>query len=50
MQAKRLLEQAGLRRELGARAREIVLRGKDWKILAHRYVNIYDSAIRNFGL
>ena len=50
MQAKRLLEQAGLRRELGARAREIVLREKDWKILAHRYVNIYDSAIRNLGL
>jgi PEP-CTERM/exosortase A-associated glycosyltransferase len=46
-QAKRLMENAGMRRELGTRAREMVLREKDWNILAQRYVSIYDAAMRN---
>jgi glycogen(starch) synthase len=48
-QAQRLIGQEALRRELGARAREVVLREKDWKILAQRYLAIYDAAIRNLG-
>ena len=47
VQAKRLLGDAGLRRDLGIRAREFVLREKDWKVLARRYVDVYDFAIRN---
>jgi len=46
-QAKRLLAQANLRRKLGEEAREFILREKDWKVLAQRYIHIYDSAIRN---
>jgi PEP-CTERM/exosortase A-associated glycosyltransferase len=46
-QANRLLRQENLRRELGARAREIILQEKDWKIIASRYLAIYDAAIRN---
>jgi PEP-CTERM/exosortase A-associated glycosyltransferase len=46
-QAQRLIGQEALRRELGAHAREVILREKDWKILAQRYVGIYDAAMRN---
>jgi PEP-CTERM/exosortase A-associated glycosyltransferase len=46
-QAKRLTENERMRRELGARARDAVLREKDWKTLAQRYVSIYDAAMRN---
>jgi glycosyltransferase involved in cell wall biosynthesis len=46
-QAKRLTENEGMRRELGARARDAVLREKDWRALAQRYVSIYDAAMRN---
>jgi len=46
-QAKRLLAQPNLRRKLGEEAREFILRAKDWKVLAQRYIHIYDSAIRN---
>jgi glycogen(starch) synthase len=46
-QAQRLIGQKSLRRELGARALEVILREKDWKILAQRYVGIYDAAMRN---
>jgi glycosyltransferase involved in cell wall biosynthesis len=46
-QAKRLTENEGMRRVLGARARDAVLREKDWKTLAQRYVSIYDAAMRN---
>ena len=48
-QAQRLIGEESLRRELGARARELILREKDWKILARRYVGIYEAAIRNMG-
>jgi glycogen synthase len=48
-QSQRLIGQESLRRELGARARELILREKDWKILAQRYVSIYDAAARNIG-
>ena len=47
VQAKRLIEDGEMRCELGARAREVVLREKDWKTLAQRYVAIYDVATRN---
>jgi PEP-CTERM/exosortase A-associated glycosyltransferase len=46
-QAKRILEDSEMRRQLGARAREVILREKDWKTLARRYVSIYDAALRN---
>jgi PEP-CTERM/exosortase A-associated glycosyltransferase len=46
-QAKRLLAQPNLRRKLGEEALEFILREKDWKVLAQRYIHIYDSAIRN---
>jgi glycogen synthase len=46
-QAQRLLESEGLRNELGARARAVVLEEKDWKIIARRYLDVYEAAIRN---
>jgi PEP-CTERM/exosortase A-associated glycosyltransferase len=46
-QVKRLTENEGTRRELGARAREVILREKDWKTLSQRYIAIYDAAMRN---
>lgn len=46
-QVKRLLKNERMRRELGERAREVVLREKDWKTLARRYVAIYGAAMRN---
>jgi len=47
VQAKRVLAQATLRRKLGEEAREFILREKDWNVLARRYIDIYDFAIRN---
>jgi glycogen(starch) synthase len=47
MQAKRLLAETSLRRKLGEQAREFILREKDWKVLAQRYIDVYDFAIRN---
>jgi PEP-CTERM/exosortase A-associated glycosyltransferase len=47
LQAKRMLTDANLRRKLGEEAREFILREKDWKVLAQRYIDIYDFAIRN---
>lgn len=44
-QAERLLRDEEWRRELGKRAREIILREKDWKVLAGRYEEIYDLAV-----
>src|SRR6266851_5369937 len=46
-QAKRLLSQTSLQRKLGQEARQFILREKDWKVLARRYIDIYDFAIRN---
>jgi glycogen(starch) synthase len=47
MQAKKLLSQTSLQRKLGAEAREFILREKDWKVLAQRYIDVYDFAIRH---
>ncbi len=46
-QAKRLLSQTRLQRKLGEQAREFILREKDWKILAQRYIDVYDFAMRH---
>ncbi len=45
-QAKRLLSETSLQRRLGEQAREFILREKDWNVLAQRYINIYDFAMR----
>lgn len=45
-QAKRLLSETSLQRRLGEQAREFILREKDWDVLARRYTNIYDFAMR----
>lgn len=42
-QARRLLEQPQLRARLGMRARESILREKDWNVLVERYANLYNS-------
>jgi PEP-CTERM/exosortase A-associated glycosyltransferase len=47
VQAKRLLSQTSLQCKLGAEARKFILREKDWKVLAQRYIDVYDFAIRN---
>jgi PEP-CTERM/exosortase A-associated glycosyltransferase len=46
-QAKKLLSQTSLQRKLGEEAREFILREKDWKVLARRYIDIYEFAIRS---
>jgi PEP-CTERM/exosortase A-associated glycosyltransferase len=46
-QARRLLLQPALQRKLGEDAREFVLREKDWNVLARRYVDVYEFAVRN---
>jgi glycogen synthase len=45
-QAERLIRNGGLRRELGERARQEVLRQKDWKVVAQRYQTVYATALR----
>ena len=47
VQAQRLLAQTSLRRKLGEESRQFILREKDWKVLAQRYINVYDFAIRH---
>lgn len=46
-QAQRLLKDETLRARLGKRAQQMILRDKDWKILARRYEEVYEAAIRN---
>ena len=46
-QAKRILSQPNLQQKLGEEARKFILREKDWNVLAQRYVDIYDYAIRH---
>ena len=46
-QAKRLLSETNLQRRLGEEAREFILREKDWNVLAQRYLNVYDFAMRH---
>lgn len=45
-QADRLIADENFRRELGQRARQEILRAKDWAILAGRYVDVYEYARR----
>lgn len=47
VQAKRLLSQTSLQCKLGEEARKFILREKDWNVLAQRYIDVYDFAIRN---
>lgn len=47
VQAQKLLAQTSLRRKLGEESRQFILREKDWKVLAQRYINVYDFAIRH---
>jgi len=47
VQAKRLLSQTSLRRKLGEEAREFILREKDWRVLAQRYIEVYDFALQH---
>jgi PEP-CTERM/exosortase A-associated glycosyltransferase len=46
-QTRRLLQDPVLRCKLGAQARQVVAREKDWKVLARLYEGIYDEAVRN---
>jgi len=45
--ARRLLSETNLQRKLGEEAREFILREKDWDVLAQRYLNVYDFAMRH---
>lgn len=46
-QAERLISSPVLRQQLGERGREMILRDKDWKVLARRYQGIYDFVLRH---
>jgi hypothetical protein len=48
-QAERLMGSAVLRWQLGHRGREMVLRDKDWKVLARRYQAVYDFVSQRRG-
>jgi PEP-CTERM/exosortase A-associated glycosyltransferase len=48
-QAERLISQPELRHQLGERGREMILRDKDWKVLARRYEAIYDFVSKQRG-
>jgi PEP-CTERM/exosortase A-associated glycosyltransferase len=48
-QAERLVRNATLRHEIGKRAREEILREKDWKVLARRYEVVYRYALDQHG-
>ncbi len=47
LQAQRLLTEEQLRRRLGVQAREVILREREWKVLAQRYIAVYDAAFQN---
>jgi len=49
VQAERLISQPELRQQLGERGREMVLRDKDWKVLARRYQAIYEFVSQQRG-
>ncbi|MGB9258257.1 MAG: glycosyltransferase family 4 protein [Candidatus Korobacteraceae bacterium] len=44
--ATRLVASPELRRQLGERGRDIVLRESDWKMIAERYQRVYEFALR----
>lgn len=48
-QARRLLEQPAFCKELAQQGREMVLRKRDWKVLAGCYAGIYDYALLSAG-
>jgi PEP-CTERM/exosortase A-associated glycosyltransferase len=48
-QARRLLEQPALCKELAQQGREMVLRKMDWKVLAGSYAGVYDYAFLSAG-
>jgi len=48
-QAERLISSPALRRQLGERGREMILRDKDWKVLARRYQGIYEFVAKQRG-
>ena len=49
LQAERLIGSPVLRRQLGERARGMVVRDKDWKVLARRYQAVYDFVSQQRG-
>jgi len=49
MQAERLIRDPKLRQQLGERGRAMVLRDKDWKVLAQRYQEIYEFVSHPHG-
>ncbi len=49
VQSERLISGPRLRRQLGERGREMILRDKDWKVLARRYQAIYEFASKHRG-
>ncbi len=48
-QAQRLISEPLLRQQLGERGREMILRDKDWKVLARRYLAIYEFVSKHQG-
>jgi len=49
IQAERLIASPVLRQQLGERGREMILRDKDWKVLARRYQSIYEFVSKRRG-
>ena len=49
LQAERLISSPQLRQQLGERGREMILRDKDWKVLARRYLAIYEFVSKRRG-
>jgi PEP-CTERM/exosortase A-associated glycosyltransferase len=49
IQAERLLSSPVLRQQLGERGREMVLRDRDWRVLARRYQSIYEFVTTHHG-
>jgi len=48
-QAERLIASPALREQLGERGREMILRDKDWKVLARKYQGVYEFVSSNRG-
>ncbi len=48
-QAERLIGSPALRRQLGEGGREMILRDKDWKVLARRYQSVYEFVSQHRG-